>query len=252
MKNRKITTTIAASALALTSVIGLGAAAFAADSEGSTTQSKAPTAAQIAEHQAQRQEKLEEKLTSAVKDGKITEAQKTAILNFFEENKPSHDADATKEERKAARDAFKEKVEAFAEANNIDTDVLKPQGGPGGPGGRGGKEGRTPPTKEERTAKLTERLDAAVTAGTITEAQKDSVLNFVSSQAEPNKDATQEERKAEHEARKAAFESFAEDNGIPTDLLKPPAGKGGPSGQGGPQGRGGPQGQGTQSSSTAK
>lgn len=244
MKNRKITTTIAASALALTSVIGLGAAAFAADSEGSTTQSKAPTAAQIAEHQAQRQEKLEEKLTQAVTDGKITEAQKTAILNFFEENKPSHDADATKEEREAAREAFKAQVEAFAEANDIDADILKPQGGPGGPGGRGGKQG-TPPTQEERTAKLTERLDAAVKAGTITEAQKQSVLDFVSSQAEPNKDATEEERKAEHEARKAAFESFAEDNGIPADLLKPPAGKGGPGGtggQGGPQGRGGPQG----------
>lgn len=144
MKKKKTLTTIAVGTLALTSVIGVGASAFAAENGSSSTNKKAPTAAQIAEHEAKRAEKMEEKLTKAVEAGDITEAQKTAILDFFEENKPAFDADATRDERRATMEEFKGNVEAFADTNDIDLDLLKPKG-PGGHPGPGGHRGQGGP-----------------------------------------------------------------------------------------------------------
>lgn len=241
MKNRKIKTSIAAGALVVTSIVGLGATAFAANGQDSGPKSgKAPTAAQIAEHEAKRKANMEDRLTQAVKDGKITEDQKSKIISFFEENKPTFDANATHAEREAAMDAFKEKVYAFASENNIDLDLLRPAGGPGGHGGPGG-ENRTPPSAQERKAHQEEQLTQAVADGKITESQKNLIQDFFNKNApsEPKANATPEEHKATMDAFKEKVDAFAEKNNIDLDVLKPAGGPGGPGGHGGPGGPGG-------------
>ena len=128
-------------------------------------------------------------------------------------------------------DAFKEKVEAFAEDNNIDLDVLKPSGGPGGHGGKGG----TPPSQAERAAHIEEELSSKVEAGTISEAQKAAILKFFADNEplNPSDSATQAERKAAMDSFKEKVDAFAQANDIDVDVLKP---SGGPGGHGGPGG----------------
>lgn len=106
------------------------------------------------ERKAEMTKQVEDNLTQAVKDGKITEAQKQAILTKrselqakFEANRDSM-KDKTEDERKAAMEAEKADLEAWAKTNNISTDFLRyvmgrggmghGHGGPGGPGGRQG------------------------------------------------------------------------------------------------------------------
>jgi hypothetical protein len=84
-----------------------------------------------AEHQAARQQKITDELTQAVKDGKLTEAQKqlilsklTAVQAQMQANRDSLN-DKTPAERKAAMDAQKADLEAWAKTNNIPTDYLR-------------------------------------------------------------------------------------------------------------------------------
>lgn len=243
MKTRKLTKTLAASALCATALIGgLGATnAFAQDGSNSSKNSTttqfakaAPSAEEIAKHQAERKADLKTKLDEQVKSGAITQDQADALTKYFEDNAPkaAPDKNATKEEREAERDTRKAALEKFASENNISTtvlDVIRPAKGPGGHGGPGGKGG-TPPTAEERKAKLEEKLSTAVSEGKITQAQADKVSEFMEAnapKAAPDMNATKEEREAEHASRRAEFEKFASENGVPSDLLKP-IGKEGP------------------------
>ena len=76
------------------------------------------------------QTKMDARLTQAVKDGKITEAQKTLILNKIKEMETtrSGELDAfknmTPEQRKAKMQADKQALDAWAKQNNIPTEYL--------------------------------------------------------------------------------------------------------------------------------
>lgn len=89
------------------------------------------------EHHQQMQARFEEKLTQLVKDGKITEEQKTRIIAKFNEMKQQKETtretmqNMTPEERKAAHDTKQEELKAWAEANGIDVNVLTDAFGPG-------------------------------------------------------------------------------------------------------------------------
>ena len=83
-------------------------------------------------HQAERQEmmkqKMEEKLTQDVKDGKITEAQKQAIIKKLAEVKNAFNPDSVKnmtpEERKKAMDDKHAELEKWAQTQGIDPNYV--------------------------------------------------------------------------------------------------------------------------------
>lgn len=83
-----------------------------------------------AEHHTKMQARFEERLTQAVKDGKITEDQKTKILAKFKEHmadkKAVHEKfnNMTYEERKAAKETKHKELKTWAEENGIDMQVL--------------------------------------------------------------------------------------------------------------------------------
>ncbi len=99
-----------------------------------------------AEHQAEHKAKFEERLTQAVKDGKITEDQKAKILAKMDELEKEHEANKaemegkTEEERKATMEAKREELKQWATDNNIPKEFIRFGHGPGrrGPGGPGG------------------------------------------------------------------------------------------------------------------
>jgi len=85
------------------------------------------------EHRAEMEAKREEALNTAVSEGKITEAQKNAILAKMEENKPNRETmqNLSREERDAQREEHRSKMEAWAKDNGIDLSVLDlGRGGP--------------------------------------------------------------------------------------------------------------------------
>lgn len=86
---------------------------------------------QKAEHQVEHKQKLEEKLNQAVKDGKLSEDQKTKLLAKMEEMQKQREENRqqTKEQREAKRQEFK----TWAEQNGINLDEVlpMPEGGPG-------------------------------------------------------------------------------------------------------------------------
>lgn len=90
-------------------------------------------------HEAEREEKVNERLSQAVKDGKITERQKALILQKMEEIKadrpePGEMKDLTEEEHEAKHEEMKQKrqeLEAWAKENDIPTEYL--MFGHGGP-----------------------------------------------------------------------------------------------------------------------
>ena len=92
-----------------------------------------------AEHQAERKIRVEERLTQAVKDGKLTEAQKTKIIEYMASQESFFESlkDKTDEERKTAMETHKAEVQKWATDNGIDAQYLMP-GGPGHRGGPGG------------------------------------------------------------------------------------------------------------------
>ena len=92
------------------------------------------------ERQAEHQQKMEERLQQAVDEGKITEEQRTLILEkqaemqaFFESLK-----DKTPEERKEALEQKREELKAWAEENDIPMPLIG-KFGPKGPGHHGPK-----------------------------------------------------------------------------------------------------------------
>ena len=100
------------------------------------------------ERQAQQQQRYEDTLEQAVKDGKITEKQKTAIIakNAELREKMAGLKDLAPEERRAAMEKQRTELETWAKDNNIDLRYLIMGGkgfgrgghGPGGFGGPGG------------------------------------------------------------------------------------------------------------------
>jgi hypothetical protein len=94
------------------------------------------------EHEAKRQQQLEERLTKAVEDGKITAAQKDTILAKMKElqaeMQANHDAmqDKTDDERHASMEQQRQDLKKWAEDNNIPLQYLMMlKGGPhSGPG----------------------------------------------------------------------------------------------------------------------
>jgi hypothetical protein len=86
---------------------------------------------------AEHKQKLEERLTQAVKDGKITEDQKGKILAKFDEEKAFRDSlkDKSEDERKAAMKQHRLDMQQWAADNDIDLRMIHfgPHGG-GRPG----------------------------------------------------------------------------------------------------------------------
>lgn len=94
------------------------------------------------QHQADRQKHTEERLTQAVKDGKITEEQKTKILEYLKTQQSFFEGlkDKTDEERHKAMETHKEEVKKWASDNGIDLKYVM-GGGPGmGRGPHGGPD----------------------------------------------------------------------------------------------------------------
>ena len=77
-----------------------------------------------AERQATMKTKVEDRLTQAVKNGKLTEAQKQAILDKLASVKNSFDANAfknmTPDQKKAAIQKQREELKAWAKSQGID------------------------------------------------------------------------------------------------------------------------------------
>lgn len=79
-----------------------------------------------AEHVAKREGKFEDRLSQAVKDGKLTEEQKTLILSKMKEFANGSFKNMTPQERKAAMQKKHQEIEDFAKQNNIDSKWLMP------------------------------------------------------------------------------------------------------------------------------
>ena len=91
---------------------------------------------QRADHLAQMQVKMDERLSQLVKDGKITEAQKKLIEAKHVEIKKNMDSlresqkNKTPAERKLLMDTKKAELEKWAKDNSIDLQYVMPMGGP--------------------------------------------------------------------------------------------------------------------------
>jgi hypothetical protein len=90
-----------------------------------------------ATHQAEREAKLEERLSQAVKDGKLTEEQKTKIIAKLKEMKSEMKIergtldDGAKEELHKKMEERHAELEKWAKENNIPMEYLRPTGGHG-------------------------------------------------------------------------------------------------------------------------
>lgn len=84
------------------------------------------------EHRQEMQQKLEDRLSKAVSDGKITEQQKTLILNKVQEMQSNKESlkDKTPEERRSLMKAKHDELTQWAKDNNIPLQYLHPMGGP--------------------------------------------------------------------------------------------------------------------------
>lgn len=102
------------------------------------------------EHQAQRQAEYQARLTQLVSDGKLTEAQKELIVAKHAELTAQHQSkleswkDQTPAERRAAMDAERQDLAAWASQNGIDEQYVM-FFGHGEPGFKGGEAGELPP-----------------------------------------------------------------------------------------------------------
>jgi hypothetical protein len=82
------------------------------------------------EKQAEMQKKLEERLTQAVKEGKITEAQKQLLLTKHKQMQDEREKNRetwqnmTPEQRRDAQQKARTELEAWAKANNISLEWL--------------------------------------------------------------------------------------------------------------------------------
>jgi len=132
------------------------------------------------ERRQEAQDRFEESLDEAVKDGKITEAQKEAILEKHTEIQ-------------GEQEKLREELSDWAEENDIELKQLGPCGGRGFRGGLGNKH--------------EEMLDEAVKDGKITEAQKEAILK------------KQDEIESKRKELKEDLEKWAEDNDIDLNLF---------------------------------
>lgn len=89
------------------------------------------------EHQAKRQQKFEDRLNQAVKDGKLTSGQKDQILAKEKELKDYRDSLKGKSPQEVHKlmKAKLDELKAWAKQNDIPMQYLRP--GPGGPHGSG-------------------------------------------------------------------------------------------------------------------
>lgn len=89
-----------------------------------------------AERDAERQQKMEEKLTQAVQDGKITSEQKDKIVAKLKEMKTFMDSlkDKSVAERRSEMKAKRAELKQWAKDNNIPERFLMPGGMHAGPG----------------------------------------------------------------------------------------------------------------------
>ncbi len=149
-----------AAGLALATITGAGIVSAATDSssDGSTglidklaakfnlnkTDVKAVFDEDKATHEAVRQKALDDRLSQAVTDKKITAEQKDKIVAKQAELKAAHEAeqaamkDKTDAERRAARETQRAELEKWAKDNGIPLEYVRPMGGGHGPGGPGG------------------------------------------------------------------------------------------------------------------
>ena len=90
-----------------------------------------PSEAQRTEKSEERKLKMEERLSDAVDEGKLTVEQKTLLENKLaavgEERKASHDSGATRDEMKASMTETRDELKAWAEENNIEFRDVMPQ-----------------------------------------------------------------------------------------------------------------------------
>lgn len=91
------------------------------------------------ERRAEMQTRLEDRLSSAVKDGKLTEEQKTKILDYVSSQQSFFDSlkDKTEEERKDAIETHRDEVKKWAQDNGIDEKYVMFGGGMKGGMGHG-------------------------------------------------------------------------------------------------------------------
>jgi hypothetical protein len=91
------------------------------------------------EHEAERQQKLEERLSQAVTDGKITSDQKDEILAKLKDMQTYMDSikDKSADERHSLMKTKMDEMKQWAEDNGL-SDYMPMGRGPGGPGGHGG------------------------------------------------------------------------------------------------------------------
>jgi hypothetical protein len=148
----------AVTGIGLTGVAGIGVASAATNTSSTTDNSLAGKIASTfhldktkvqavitsdrSQKEADRQTKMNTELTQLVTDGKITAAQKTAILAKQQELKTARQTEraSLKTQTQAERQAFRAQQQAdltqWAKDNNLSTDYLRfvMGGGPGGPG----------------------------------------------------------------------------------------------------------------------
>ncbi len=96
---------------------------------------------QRSKHQAEMKSQMESKLTQAVADGKITEAQKQAILTHHDAMKDSRPnrgefQNLTEEQRKAKMDERRAEMDAWLSQNGLTQEKLQEVMGHRGMGGK--------------------------------------------------------------------------------------------------------------------
>jgi hypothetical protein len=115
---------------AIASKFNLDASEVQAVFDGQKTKMDAEQKTKMAGMEARRQQQFSERLAKAVSDGKLAQAQANLIIAKkaeFEAAKTSLEG-KTKEERRAAMEAQKESLKAWATANNIPDGYLPCQG----------------------------------------------------------------------------------------------------------------------------
>lgn len=84
-----------------------------------------------AAHEAERQQRIEDRLTQAVKDGKITEAQKAKIIAKLAELKAERESareefkNMTHDERRAHMEQKRDELKQWAEDNGLSEELLR-------------------------------------------------------------------------------------------------------------------------------
>jgi len=102
------------------------------------------------DHQAERQQKMEDRLNQAVKDGKITSAQKDAILAKMQDMKTYMDSikDKSADEKRSLMKTKMDELKQWTKDNNLTQYMPMMDGGRGhhGMGMRGGDDSSTDDT----------------------------------------------------------------------------------------------------------